>query len=264
MKLSGKVAVVTGAASGVGRATSFLLAREGAAVICVDIDRELGDETVEAIRHTSGVATFLHADVGDATSVKVFARQCLEAYPRVDVLFNNAGILVRDTVDNVDLGNWQRMIAVNLTGPYLVSIALLPALRAAGSASIIHHGSIDAVLGNPTSASYSVSKGGLIPLTHVMAHSWAQFGIRVNCINSGGLYESRDGIPVRITPELRDGTYTRHNSRMGATPLARPGLVEECATAVLFLASEDSSYMTGSVLTIDGGRTAITPGTAPT
>ena len=155
-----------------------------------------------------------------------------------------------------------RTIAVPLTGPYLCSTALLPALQAARGASIIHHGSVDGVLGNPFAASYSVSKGGLVPLTHVMAHALAPHAIRVNCINSAAMYASREGIPVRLAPELRNGATQATQARISVTPLARAGFVEECAAAALFLASDDASYITGSPeLTVDGGRTAITPGT---
>lgn len=266
MRLRGKVAVITGAASGVGRASSLLFAREGATVVCVDIDDAMGRETVELVAKVGGEATFVHADVGVEADVAAMAASCTSRHPIVHVLFNNAGLLVRDRFDSMRLDDWHRTLAVNLTGPYLCSRALLPALKAARGASIIHHGSIDGVHGNPFAASYSVSKGGLVPLTHVMAHTLAEDGIRVNCINSAGLYTSRDGIPVRLAPELKDGTLTDTASRIGVTPLARAGYVEECAAAALFLACDDSSYVTGSVLTVDGGRTAVTPGTgaAPT
>ena len=261
MRLQERIAVITGAASGVGRAASLLFAREGASVVCVDIDDAMGSETVALVTNAGGKASYLHADVGRADDVQSMAAACMQRHPVVHVLFNNAGMLVRDHFGEVRLDDWNRTLAVNLTGPYLCSTALLPALKSAGGASIIHHGSVDGVVGNPFAASYSVSKGGLVPLTHVMAHALAPHGIRVNCINSAGLYASRDGIPVRLAPEMRRGTMEGSASRIGVTPLARAGYVEECAAAALFLACDDSSYMTGSLLTVDGGRTAITPGT---
>ncbi|MFN0302333.1 MAG: SDR family NAD(P)-dependent oxidoreductase [Burkholderiales bacterium] len=261
MKLQAKVAVITGAASGVGRATSLAFAREGATVVCVDVDDVLGPETAELIEREGGTAEFIHADVAQGTEVSEMARRCMERHGRVHVLFNNAGVLTRASFEELELEDWNRVIAVNLTGPYLCSARLLPALKAAGGASIIHHGSIDGALGNPTAVSYSVSKGGLIPLTHVMAHALAKYGIRVNCINSGGLLASRQGIPVRLMPELRGGAVNTLNARTKATPLGRPGYIEECASVALFLASDDASFMTGSVMTLDGGRTGITPGT---
>jgi len=261
MRLLDKVAVITGAASGVGRATSLLFASEGATVVCVDIDDALGEETAALVAKRGGKATYVHADMGDEHAVQRMAAACIARHPSIHVLFNNAGVLIRDAFGAIRLEDWNRMLAVNLTGPYLCSTALLPALQAAGGASIIHHGSVDGTFGNPYAASYSVAKGGLVPLTHVMAHTLAPHRIRVNCISSAGLYTSRQGIPVRLAPELRSGAPHGIPSRIGVTPLARPGFVEECAAAALFLASEDSSYMTGSVLTVDGGRTSITPGT---
>lgn len=261
MQLIDKVAVITGAGSGTGRASSLLFAREGARLVCVDVDDVMGEETCRQVRAAGGEATFVHADLGVADEVAAMAQRCIELHPRIHVLFNNAALLFRDTVENIRMEDWARTLAVNLTGPYLCSRHLLPALQQAGGASIIHHGSIDGALGNPASASYSVSKGGLVPLTHVMAHTLARYGIRVNCIHSGAIFESSQGIPVRITPELRDGSYVRDNARVQQTPLKRAGLVEECAAAALFLASDASSYVTGAIITVDGGRTAITPGT---
>ncbi len=116
------------------------------------------------------------------------------------------------------------------------------------------------MLGNPNVVAYSVAKGGLVPLTHMMAFWLGRHGIRVNCINSGALQKSREGIPIRLTPAQREGRPMSEAMRK-ATPLARPGFIEECASVALFLASDESSYMSGSILTLDGGRTGITPGT---
>lgn len=259
MKLEGKTAVVTGAASGIGRAASFLFAREGATVLCVDIDATMGEETAVMIRKEGGTAQFVHADLADAASIEAMAKKCMQLAHRIHVLFNNAGILFKDTVEATKLSEWNQSIAVNLTAPYLCSVALLPALKAAQGAAIVHNGSIDSVRGNPHVLSYSVSKGGLTPLTHIMAHSLAPYGIRVNCINAGGIGTSSQGIPIRLTPEM--GQRMPMNERMKkVTPLSRHGAVEEIASVALFLACDDSSYMTGALLTVDGGRTALTPG----
>ena len=259
MRLEGKTAVVTGAGSGIGRAASLRFAREGAALLCVDIDREFGEETVRLIRKEQGRAEFVCADVGDAAAVHRMAEQCMRLHGRIHVLFNNAAVLARDDLETLELATWQRHLDVNLTGPLLCSRELLPALKAAGGASIIHSGSIDGAYGAGTIVSYSVSKGGLIPLTHVMAHAWAKYGIRVNCINLGAIRTSSEGIPIRFTEELRRG-LPMNPGLLNATPLGRPGAVEEAAATALFLASDESSYFTGSVLAMDGGRTAITPG----
>jgi NAD(P)-dependent dehydrogenase (short-subunit alcohol dehydrogenase family) len=256
-RLEGKNAVVTGAASGVGRATSLLFAREGAAVACVDIDADMGKETAAMIGAEGGDAVFIQADLADPAAIEEMARACMDWRGIIHVLFNNAGIAERAEFEDITLEDWNRQLAVNLSAPFLCSQKLLPALKAAGGAAIVHHGSIDGVLGNPSLVAYSASKGGLQPLTHVMGYWLARHGIRVNCINSGALRESTQGIPVRLN---RDRLPMSEAQRY-ATPMARPGFVEEAADVALYLASDESSYVNGSVITLDGGRTALTPGT---
>ncbi len=258
MRLKDRTAVITGSGSGVGRATSLLVAREGATVVGIDIDRAYGEETAELVRREGGSADFFCADVGDSAAVEAMATQCLARHPRLHVLFNNAATLTRGAFEDIRFDDWKRQLAVNLDGPYLCTLHLLPGLKAAGGASIINHGSIDGVLGNPTVFAYSVSKGGLVPLTHALA----PFKIRVNCLNTGWINTSTQGIPIRLTPELARGDRIPEGSGISkATPLARPCSVEECANAVLFLASGESSYFTGATLAMDGGRSALTPGT---
>ncbi|MDD9918010.1 MAG: SDR family oxidoreductase [Rhodospirillaceae bacterium] len=259
-RLEGKNAVVTGAASGVGRAASLLFAREGAAVACVDIDAEMGAETADMVKDEGGNAVFVETDLTDPAAIDDMARTCMAWQPVLHVLFNNAGVAERAAFDDISLEDWDRQVAVNLTAPFLCSQKLLPALKAAKGAAIIHHGSIDGVLGNPTLVAYSAAKGGLQPLTHVMGYWLAPHGIRVNCINSGALRESKQGIPVRLNRDNRAGQPMSDVQRR-ATPMARPGYVEEAADAALFLASDESSYVNGSVITLDGGRTGLTPGT---
>jgi len=259
-RLEGKNAVVTGAASGVGRATSLLFAREGAAVACVDIDAAMGEETAAMVRAEGGEAVFIACDLAEPSAIEAMARACMDWRGAIHVLFNNAAIAERAEFEDIPLEDWQRQIAINLTAPFLCSQKLLPALKAAGNAAIIHHGSIDGVLGNPTLVAYSASKGGLQPLTHVMGFWLARHGIRVNCINSGALRESRQGIPVRLSADNR-ARAPMSDVQRNATPMGRPGFVEEAADVALYLASDESSYVNGSVITLDGGRTGLTPGT---
>ena len=259
-RLEGKNAVITGAASGVGRATSLLFAREGAAVACVDIDTAMGEETAAMVRAEGGEAVFVACDLADPAAVESMAAACMDWRAVIHVLFNNAAVAERGEFEDIALDDWHRQIAVNLTAPFLCSQKLLPALKAADGAAIVHHGSIDGVLGNPTLVAYSASKGGLQPLTHVMGYWLAPHGIRVNCINSGALRESKQGIPVRLNVDNRAGEPMSDVQRR-ATPMARPGFVEEAADVALFLACDESAYVNGSVVTLDGGRTALTPGT---
>lgn len=260
MRLKGKNAVITGAASGVGRASSLLFAREGASIACVDIDAAMGEETAAMVRKEGGEAIFIETDLADPAAIERMAKACMAWRSQIHILFNNAGIAERVEFERLPLEQWNQQIAVNLTAPFLCSQRLVPALRAAGKASIIHHGSIDGVQGNPTLVAYSASKGGLVPLTHVMAYWLSPHGIRVNCINSGALRDSTQGIPVRLTRDNREGKPMSEVQRR-ATPLGRAGTVEEAAAVALFLASDESSYVNGSIVTLDGGRTGLTPGT---
>jgi NAD(P)-dependent dehydrogenase (short-subunit alcohol dehydrogenase family) len=259
-RLEGKNAVVTGAASGVGRAASLLFAREGAAIACVDIDTAMGEETAAMVRAEGGDAVFIETDLANPAAIQSMAKACMDWRNVIHVLFNNAAIAERAEFEDISLEDWNRQVAVNLTAPFLCSQQLLPALKAARGAAIVHHGSIDGVLGNPTLVAYSASKGGLQPLTHVMGFWLARHGIRVNCINSGALRESKQGIPVRLNRDNRAGQPMTEVQRR-ATPMARPGFVEEAADVALYLASDESAYVNGSVITLDGGRSGLTPGT---
>jgi NAD(P)-dependent dehydrogenase (short-subunit alcohol dehydrogenase family) len=259
-RLKGKNAVITGAASGVGRATSLLFARQGAAVACIDIDVQMGEETVAMIRSEGGDATFIETDLANPASITAMAKACTSWREAIHILFNNAAVAERAEFADISLEDWNQQVAVNLTAPFLCSQQLLPALKAANGATIIHHGSIDGVLGNPTLVAYSAAKGGLQPLTHVMGFWLARHNIRVNCINSGALRESKQGIPVRLNRDNRAGA-PMSDAQRNATPMARPGFIEEAADVALYLASDESSYVHGSVITLDGGRTGLTPGT---
>ena len=258
-RLAGKNAVVIGAGSGAGRATSLLFAREGAAVACVENGTAMGEETAALIRTEGGDAIFIECDLAHSAAIEGMARSSMAWRDTLHVLFNNTVLTEPAEFEDISLEDWNRQIAVNLTAPFLCSQKLLPALKAAGGAAIIHHGSIDGVLGNPTLTAYSAAKGGLQPLTHVMGHWLARHDIRVNCINTGLLRSSEDGIPARGTTLSRNPADEQRKIR--ATPLARAGRFEEAAEAALYLASAASSYINGSVITLDGGRTGLTPGT---
>lgn len=259
-RLADKNAVVVGAGLGVGRAASLLFGREGAAVACVDADVAAAAETAGLVRDEGGEAIAIACDLTDPAAIEAMARDCMAWRDIIHVLFNNTVLTAPAEFDDISLEDWNRQIAVNLTAPFLCSQKLLPVLKAAGGAAIVHHGSIDGVLGNPTLSAYSAAKGGIQPLTHVMGFWLARHGIRVNCINSGLLRGSREGIPLRTAPPLSRRPQDEDAKRR-ATPLGRPAFIEEAAEAALFLASDAASYVNGSVVTLNGGRSVLTPGT---
>jgi NAD(P)-dependent dehydrogenase (short-subunit alcohol dehydrogenase family) len=253
--LKGRTAVITGAASGIGRATALLFAQHGAKLACIDINDEAGHRLVDDLRAVGAEAWYWHADVANTEDLAAAAAICARHSPEVHVLFNNAGKSIKQRFENTSEADWSRSLAVNLTGAFLCSKHFLPLMKAAatsegtGGASIINHASIDAILGNPNIAAYSAAKGGNLPLTHVMAHDLAKYGIRVNAISTGG-----------IETAATAGRGAINEARIANTPLARMGTPDEAAKAVLFLASDWASYVNGANLVVDGGRTAITQG----
>lgn len=249
MRLKDKTAVITGAGSGIGRATAILFAQEGAKVICVDINSQSAQETVALIDAQNHEASAINADVANIDDIKKVAEKCQESMEKLDILFNNAGRNIDQKFEDTTEETWAQMLGINLTGVFLCSKHLLPLLKMSPAGSIINHASIDAILGNPRFAAYSAAKGGVIPLTHVMAHDLAKYGIRVNCISTGGI---RTG----MTSSLQSIYHTR----IAVTPLQRMGEPEEVAYATLFLASDEASYVNAANIVIDGGRTAITQG----
>ena len=248
LRLKDKISVITGAGSGIGRTTAILFAREGARVVCVDVDEQKAKETVDMINQEKQNALFIQADVSKSEEVQRMAEECKQRVNKVDILFNNAGRTVHQGFEATTDETWSQMIGVNLTSIFLCSKYLLPLMKMAGAGSIINHASVDAILGNPQIVAYSAAKGGIIPLTHVMAHDLAQYNIRVNCLCSAGIATAMVK-PQTVAP------------RVAVTPLRRMGTPEEVAYPTLFLASDESSYITGATLVIDGGRTAITQGT---
>ncbi len=245
MLLEGRVAVITGAAAGIGQATALLFAREGAKVFC--IDERPSQETIDRIHDEKREGSYFVADVSNSEQVQDAARTCAAAMGKVDVLFNNAGRAINQRFEETTEETWSTMLAINLTGVFLCSRYFIPLLKKSGCGCIINHASVDAVFGNPSIAAYTAAKGGLISLTHVMAHDLGKYKIRVNCLSTGGI---RTAISA-----------PRQESRISVTPLQRNGTPEEAAYAALFLACDWSSFVNGANLIVDGGRTSITQGT---
>jgi NAD(P)-dependent dehydrogenase (short-subunit alcohol dehydrogenase family) len=246
-KLEGKVAVVTGAASGIGRASAVLFASEGARVVAADVNVTGAGETVKVIADRGGIASAVHVDVADADSVRALIAHAVGTYGRLDVLFNNAGIggpfasfadYSEDTFD--------RVIAVNLRGVFFGMKYGIQAMLQSGGGVIINTASVAGMIGARGYAGYSASKGGVIQLTKVAALEYAKQNIRVNCICPGGV----DTPILDMVPAVHRAAIARAN------PMERLAQPEEIAQLALFLASDDSSFATGAAFVADGGSTA--------
>lgn len=251
--LAGKVAVVTGAASGMGRATARLFAREGARVVLGDIDERAGAGACEEIRGEGGEATFLRTDVAVEGEVAALVATAEQVYGALHTIFNNAGIEQPVTPSTeVTEALFDRVIGVNLKGTFFGCKHALPALLRAGGGTIVNNSSVSAFANVGGNVSYASSKGAVMSLTRVLALEYADRNVRVNAICPGVIDTGMN----RRNLELADDPDAVRARWMGVTPLGRMGTPEEIARTVLYLASEQSSFTTGIGLLIDGGRVA--------
>jgi NAD(P)-dependent dehydrogenase (short-subunit alcohol dehydrogenase family) len=248
MSFRARVGLVAGAASGIGRAAALLLAERGAAVVAADVDEMGARETVERIREAGGDAATAHCDVvraEDSEAALGFAR---ERFGRLDVVLNCAGILRVAPLEATTEKEWGEVLAVNLTGAFLLTRAALRVLREGGGGALVHIASRAAIRAKEGHGAYSAAKAGILQLTQMAALEGAPHGIRVNCVCPGF-------VDSPMTRAGYDETAIPAWSRV--CPLGRPGRPEEIARAMLFLASDDASFITGVALPVDGGRTIL-------
>ncbi len=253
MKLLDKVAIITGGNSGIGKATAILFAKEGARLCITGRNEKRCQEVVAEIIASGGKAFFVIADVRIPGDCQKTVETTLEAFGRVDILFNNAGVYFPDNAVDCSEEEWDLTIDINLKGTFLMSKFVLPSMIEQGSGVIINNGSGWGIVGGNQAVSYCASKGGVVLMTKAMAIDHARQGIRVNCLCPGDV----------LTPMLEEDARMReltwedyHAQAVAQRPMGRIGTSEEIAKAALFLASDDSSFMTGANLVIDGGGTA--------
>jgi meso-butanediol dehydrogenase/(S,S)-butanediol dehydrogenase/diacetyl reductase len=251
LRLAGKVAIVTGSGSGIGRAIAQLFSKEGAIVTVLDRNKDGGEETVELIRAAGGNATFSMADVSKARDVQQAVESTVARQGKLNVLVNNAAIQVLAKLADTSEEDWDRVQSVNLKGVFLGCKYAIPAMLQAGGGAIVNMASVLGFVGDPDLAAYCAAKGGVIALTRVAALTYGEHGIRVNCICPGDVetplvqeYFDKDPDPEG----LRETVYSKYALRRIASP-------QEIANAALFLASDESSFVTGSTMVVDGALT---------
>lgn len=255
-RLEGRVALITGAGSGIGRASAVLFAAEGADVVCVDIDDDATAETVQSIAAAGGSALGVHADVAADSDVRDMVAQAMSSFGGLHVMFNNAGIMHADDGNAQETSEevWDRTMNINAKGVFLGCKHGIPAIRESGGGSIINTASFVAHLGAATpQVAYTASKGAVLAMTRELAVVHARDGIRINALSPGPLR-------TELLMKFLD-TEEKRQRRLVHVPMGRFGTAEEMARSALFLASDDASYITGSEFLVDGGITAayVTP-----
>jgi dihydroanticapsin dehydrogenase len=253
-RLKGKVAVVTGGGSGIGRATCELFAEEGAAVIVAEKNPDSGQETVKRIKGQGGKAHFVATDVADEKSVQRMAAEAVRTFGRISILVNNAAIFVLKGIDATP-EEWRQIMDVNIMGPALVAKHVVPEMRKVKGGAIVNLASISSFIAQPQFVTYNSSKAAIATMTKCMALDLAPDNIRVNAVGPGAVWTQ---IVERLTREegMDRAAADAHPNWGGAHMLKRIAEPREIAYAILFLASDEASFITGEILMVDGGYTA--------
>jgi len=251
-RLKGKVAIITGAAGGLGRAQALLLAKEGAKVVVTDIDKIKGQKIAEEVRNEGGEAVFIKHDVTSESDWSEVIRKALAEFGKLDILVNNAGILLVKKIEDTSLVEWRQLMSINLEGVFLGTKYAIGAMKKSGGGSIINMSSAGGIVGTLNSSAYNASKGAVRLFTKVAALECSKAGynynIRVNSVHPGV-------IETQMTEDILKDEAVR-KSREDRHPIGRLGEPEDLAYGVLYLASDESKFITGAELVIDGGWTA--------
>lgn len=245
MRLENKVAIVTGAGSGIGKASAMLFAKEGAKVVVADWVEEGGNQTVSEIKAADGEAVFIKTDVSQATEIDAMVSKCVETYGKLNILFNNAGVVSMGKIEATTEEDWQKVIDVDLKGVFLGCKRAIPEMEKQGRGKIISTASIAGIVGFDGIAAYCAAKGGVVNITRELALECAPKKINVNTI-APGVIETAMTKDILADPKQREGMQA-------GTPYPRLGKPEDIAYAALYLASDESDFVTGHTLVVDGG-----------
>ncbi len=249
MRLAGKVAMITGGASGIGRGAALLFAKEGAKLVIADMNAAGGEDTVGGIKEAKGEACFVATDVSHAAEAQRAVQTAIDKYGKLDLLFNNAAIHPAGSVTAMPEEVWDRQMAVNLKGVFLCSKYAIPEMKKVGGGAIVNTSSVVGIVANVNNCAYTTSKAGVIMLTKQMALDYAPFNIRVNCICPGFVQTPMADDYFRFQPDpaaARQAVTALH-------PLGRLGKPDDIANGALYLVSDEASWVTGIALIIDGG-----------